>query len=124
MPCYKVSQKSDAPCHEAGEDCSHVNLFEIGKTDSCLNVHHDADHRLCQVRVTAYPLQGSNGELYMGELIQQLSGPDERRVNGRRMVGQSSPFLTLDCTGLFEQADEAPCSWKTWATGRGGTGYQ
>jgi transcriptional regulator with GAF, ATPase, and Fis domain len=48
---------------------------------------------MCQVRVSAYPLRGSNGELYMGELIQQLSGPEERRVNGRRMVGQTPPFL-------------------------------
>ena len=108
LPCYKVSHNSDTPCHEAGEDCPHVNLFEIGKTDSCLHVHYDADHRMCQVRVTAYPLQGSNGELYMGELIQQLSGPDERRVNGRRMVGQSLPFLACMDQMKMIAAAEAP----------------
>lgn len=93
LPCYRVSHGSDAPCHESGEDCPHVNLFEIGKTDSCLHVHYDADNRMCQVRVSAYPLRGSNGELYMGELIQQISAPEERRTNGRRMVGQTLPFL-------------------------------
>jgi len=93
MPCYKVSHGSDAPCHESGEDCPHVNLFEIGKTDSCLHVHYDGDNRMCQVRVSAFPLRGGDGELYMGELIQQLSGPEERRTNGRRMVGQAPPFL-------------------------------
>ena len=93
MPCYKVSHGSDAPCHESGEDCPHVNLFEIGKTDSCLHVHYDGNNRMCQVRVSAFPLRGSDGELYMGELIQQLSGPEERRINGRRMVGQTPPFL-------------------------------
>jgi PAS domain S-box-containing protein len=93
LPCYKVSHNKDAPCHESGEDCPHANLFEIGKTDSCLHTHYDADHRMRQVRVTAHPLHGSDGELYMGELIQQVSGPEERRVNGRRMVGQSTPFL-------------------------------
>jgi transcriptional regulator with GAF, ATPase, and Fis domain len=81
------------PCHEFGEDCPHANLFEIGKTDSCTHVHVDADHRMCQVRVTAYPLRGDNGELYMGELIQKLKEPEERRIRGKRMVGQAQPFL-------------------------------
>jgi transcriptional regulator with GAF, ATPase, and Fis domain len=48
---------------------------------------------MCQVRVSAFPLRGSSGELYMGELIQQISTPDERRLNGRRMVGKTPPFL-------------------------------
>ncbi len=93
QPCYKISHNNDAPCHESGEDCPHVNLFEIGKRDSCLHVHHDADHRMCQVRVTAYPLYGSSGELFMGELIEEISVPEERRSNGRRMVGKTAPFL-------------------------------
>ena len=57
LPCHKVSHNNDAPCHESGEDCPHVNLFEIGKTDSCLHVHYDGDHRMCQVRVSAFPLR-------------------------------------------------------------------
>ena len=93
QPCYKISHNNDAPCHESGEDCPHVNLFEIGKRDSCMHVHHDADHRMCQVRVTAYPLYGSSGELFMGALIEEISAPEERRVNGRRMVGKTAPFL-------------------------------
>lgn len=93
QPCYKISHNNDAPCHESGEDCPHVNLFEIGKRDSCVHVHHDANQRTCHVRVTAYPLHGSNGELYMGEMIQEISAPEERRLNGRRMVGKTAPFL-------------------------------
>ena len=93
QPCYKISHNNDAPCHESGEDCPHVNLFEIGKRDSCVHVHQDADHRMCQVRVTAYPLYGSSGELFMGELIEEISAPEERRSNGRRMVGKTAPFL-------------------------------
>ncbi len=41
LPCHKVSHGSDTPCHESGEDCPHANLFDIGKTDSCLHVHYD-----------------------------------------------------------------------------------
>jgi transcriptional regulator with PAS, ATPase and Fis domain len=93
QPCYRISHGNDAPCHESGEDCPHVNLFEVGQRDSCLHVHYDKDHRMCQVRVTAYPLHGSNGELYMGELIQELSGPEDRRIDGKRMVGSTPPFM-------------------------------
>jgi len=93
-PCYRVSHNNDAPCHESGEDCPHVNLFEVGQQDSVLHIHYDKDHRMCQVRVTAYPLHGSDGELYMGELIQQLSGPEERRLEGKRMVGCTPTFMS------------------------------
>jgi transcriptional regulator with PAS, ATPase and Fis domain len=91
--CYQVSHNKDAPCHEFGEDCPHLNLFEIGKQDSCVHTHYDKSQRMCKVRVTAYPLRGGDGKLYMGELIQELSAPEERRLNGKRLVGSTTPFL-------------------------------
>jgi two-component system response regulator AtoC len=91
--CYRVSHRNEAPCHEFGEDCPHVNLFEVGQRDSCLHVHYDTNHRMCQVRVTAYPLIGSDGELYMGELIEELSGPGDRNYEGKRLVGSTPPFM-------------------------------
>ena len=108
QPCYKISHNNDAPCHESGEDCPHVNLFEVGQRDSCLHVHYDANHRMCQVRVTAYPLYGSNGELYMGELIQEISSPEERRLNGRRMVGKTAPFMACMDQLKMVSAVQAP----------------
>lgn len=72
---------------------THVNLSDMGRQDSCLHIHHDADHHMCRVRYTAYPLFGSNGGLYVGEKVQQISGPEGRRVTGRRMVGKTMPFL-------------------------------
>jgi transcriptional regulator with PAS, ATPase and Fis domain len=108
LPCYKVSHNNDAPCHESGEDCPHVNMFEIGQRDSCLHVHYDANHRMCQVRVTAYPLYGSDGQLYMGELIQEISAPEERRANGRRMVGKTQPFLACMDQLKMVAAAQAP----------------
>jgi transcriptional regulator with PAS, ATPase and Fis domain len=93
QPCFRVSHNNDAPCHEFGEDCPHLNLFEIGKQDSCLHTHYDKNQRMCQVRVTAYPLQGGDGQLYMGELIQELSIPEDRHLNGKQMVGSTVPFL-------------------------------
>lgn len=92
-PCYVISHHNDRPCHENGEDCPHANLFEIGTTDACIHHHYDCDDRKCQVRVTAYPLHGSDGELYMGELIEQLQSPEDRRNHGVRMVGNNEQFL-------------------------------
>ena len=120
QPCYKVSHNNDAPCHESGEDCPHVNLFEIGKPESCLHIHYDANHRMCQVRVTAYPLYGSNGELYMGEMVQQISGPEDRRVNGRRMVGKTEPFMACVEQLKMMAAAEAPVLLQ----GESGTGKE
>jgi len=107
-PCYKISHHKDAPCHESGEDCPHVTLFEIGQQDSCVHIHYDADHRIHQVRVTAHPLHGSNGELYMGELIQEISAPAERRLNGRRMVGKTQPFTACMDQLKMVAAAQAP----------------
>ena len=108
QPCYKVSHNNDAPCHESGEDCPHLNLFETGQPDSCVHLHYDVDHRMCQVRVTAYPLQGSNGELYMGELIQEISVTDERRLNGQRMVGKTQAFTACMDQLKMVAAAQAP----------------
>lgn len=91
--CFRISHNKDAPCHESGEDCPHLNLFEIGKQDSCLHTHYDKNNRVCRVRVTAYPLRGADGKLYMGELIEELCAPDAQRANGNTMVGSTPPFL-------------------------------
>ncbi len=91
--CFRISHKNDAPCHEYGEDCPHLNLFEIGKRDACLHTHYDKNHRMCQVRVTAYPLHTGDGKLYMGELIQELFVPDNRGTDVKQMVGATPPFL-------------------------------
>jgi transcriptional regulator with PAS, ATPase and Fis domain len=91
--CYRVSHKNDAPCHESGEDCPHLNLFELGKRDSCEHTHYDINNQICKVRVTAYPLRGVDGDLYMGELVQELGSPESREQNAKRMVGATMPFV-------------------------------
>jgi transcriptional regulator with PAS, ATPase and Fis domain len=93
QPCYAVSHNNTTPCHELGEDCPHLNLFEIGETYSCLHTHYDQSRHRCKVRVTAYPVRGSNGKLYMGELIQEIAAPEQAGTNGKRMVGCTGPYL-------------------------------
>ncbi|MDH3561241.1 MAG: sigma 54-interacting transcriptional regulator, partial [Gammaproteobacteria bacterium] len=92
QPCYKVSHGNSAPCSESGEDCPHEHLFKKGEQHSCLHVHYDPDHRMHQVRVTAYPLVSSDGELYMGEMIEEIAVPNDVHSGGQRMVGKSQSF--------------------------------
>jgi two-component system, NtrC family, response regulator AtoC len=90
--CYKVSHDNEVPCCRMGEECPHERLFKEGKQTSCIHFHYDEQHRMHQVRVTAYPLRSSNGELYVGELIQPIASVDQDKHDYNRMVGQARTF--------------------------------
>ena len=107
--CYKVSHNNDVPCHEVGEDCPHQQLFKKREQHSCIHLHYDQDHRMHQVRVTAYPLVSSTGALYMGEMIEEISAHEEVSPNGQdRMVGEAPAFTAcLQQLGLVA-ASEIP----------------
>jgi transcriptional regulator with PAS, ATPase and Fis domain len=92
LHCYKISHDNDAPCCWSGEDCPHENLFKNGTQSSCVHIHYDEQHRIHQVRVTAYPLHSSSGELYMGELIQPISSLENDKLEYHRLVGQARSF--------------------------------
>ena len=93
--CYQVSHQNDKPCFEYGEDCPHQAVYETGNSCSCLHIHYDPEGRAHQVRINAYPLMDSAGELYLGEAVQDLSEPDKRSRDKVRMVGQSPIFLRM-----------------------------
>ena len=93
--CYQVSHQNDKPCFEFGEDCPHQAVYEKAKSCSCLHIHYDSEGHARRVHINAYPLLDSGGELYLGEAIQDLSEPDERRNDQIRMVGQSPVFLRM-----------------------------
>jgi len=90
--CFKISHDNDAPCCRSGEDCPHEKLFKSGAQSTCLHFHYDEEHRMHQVRVTAYPLRSSSGELFMGELIEPISTLERDMGNFSRMVGQARTF--------------------------------
>ncbi|MGB5408477.1 MAG: sigma 54-interacting transcriptional regulator [Thiogranum sp.] len=93
--CYQVSHQNDKPCFELGEDCPHQTLYQTGKSCSCMHIHYDPDGCAHQVRINAYPLMDSAGELYLGEAVQDLSEPGVRSSDRIRMVGQSPIFLRM-----------------------------
>jgi two-component system response regulator AtoC len=90
--CYKVSHHNNVPCCQLGEECPHSYLFEHSERKSCVHIHYDQNGHMHQVRVTAYPLRSSDGELYLGEHIQEISAPEHVSGAARRMVGKTEPF--------------------------------
>jgi two-component system response regulator AtoC len=120
MPCYKASHANDRPCYEFGEDCPHKKLYSGGGPHSCLHVHYDKDGRTHWVRVKAYPIRSSDGEVLLGEMVRELSSPEESRKNGVRMVGKSPEFLKVIEQLKIAAASDAPLL----LTGETGTGKE
>ncbi len=95
--CYQVSHGKTRPCNEEGEECPHEHVFNTGEPRVCAHIHCDAEHQMHQVKVSAYPLKGSNNELFLGECIEEMSvaiSPSSSPSRGR-MVGESAEFT--DC---------------------------
>ncbi len=91
--CYQVSHGNDHPCSEEGEDCPYDQVFSNGEAKVCAHIHCDADHRMHHVKVSAFPLRGSNNELFLGECIEKISSMDAHMPGSERMVGESSEFI-------------------------------
>jgi len=106
--CYQVSHQNDKPCFEFGEDCPHQAVYQTGNSCSCLHIHYDPEGRAHQVRINAYPLMDSAGELYLGEAIQDLSEPGKGASDRIRMVGQSPIFMRMQEQLKLAAAADAP----------------
>lgn len=91
--CYQISHGNEHPCSVEGEDCPHDQVFNKGEATVCAHVHCDADKRMHHVKVSAFPLQGSNNELFLGECIEKISSMDAHLPGGERMVGESAEFI-------------------------------
>ncbi len=118
--CYKTSHNNEAPCSECGEDCPHDQVYGEGKPYTCLHVHYDSAGGVHRVRVKAYPLYNSEGEMYMGEMVRELSTPGECHVGTVRMVGKSKEFLSTVEKLRLAAASASP----VLLTGETGTGKE
>jgi transcriptional regulator with PAS, ATPase and Fis domain len=106
--CYEVSHNNTVPCSQTGEDCPHTNLYNFSKPTSSIHHHYDINHHRFQVRVSAFPLRGTDGKLLMGELIEQITSTELQQRNSRRMVGRSQPFMACMEQLKVAAATEAP----------------
>ena len=90
--CYQVSHGKDRPCSEEGEECPHEHIFNTGQAKICAHIHCDSEHHMHQVKISAFPLKGSNNELFLGECIEEISPDVKSRCGTDRMVGESTEF--------------------------------
>ncbi|MGB5457174.1 MAG: PAS domain-containing protein, partial [Gammaproteobacteria bacterium] len=63
MKCHKVSHGNDVPCGQDGEVCPHDRVFATGESSVCAHSHFDIDNRRHQIKISAYPLEGADGEM-------------------------------------------------------------
>jgi len=103
--CYQVSHGKDHPCSVEGEECPHDHVFSTGEATICAHIHCDAEHHMHQVKVSAFPLKGSNNELFLGECIEEISPDIKSQCGTNRLVGESAEF-----TACIEQLNIAASS--------------
>ena len=91
--CYEISHGKDRPCSAEGEECPHEHVFNKQEPKICAHVHCDMNHQMHQVRVSAVPLKGPDGEVYLGESIEEIDATDSCIASRGRMVGESTEFI-------------------------------
>ena len=100
--CFEVSHCNDVPCHVLGHKCPHHEVFTSGKPYSCTHEHYDSNHRLHKCKVDAAPLILSNGDVFVGESIEEMPLFSGNYRENRRMVGESSAFRA--CLEMLDMA--------------------
>jgi len=61
--CHAVSHGLAVPCHEAGEDCAVLRVFQSGEAAAALHTHHDAEGNPIYVETKAFPMTDPTGEV-------------------------------------------------------------
>lgn len=101
--CHEVLHHRDRPCFESGEECPYAQCYMTEQSCSCLHTHYDQQGRTRWVRVTLHPLRGSDGNIYVGELLEEIAAHEvSDQDNGERPVGVSHVFLRT-----IEQLEQA-----------------
>jgi len=104
--CYQVSHGKEHPCSIDGEECPHDHVYSKIEEKTCLHIHCDANHHMHQVRVSAFPLTGVNGEMFMGECIEEIASENIYVPGDGCMVGESSEFRAcLDQLDIATSSD-------------------
>ncbi len=97
--CYSLIRGDDrpCPCDPQGKHCPFGGVFAEQGTGTSTRRFRDKENREHIVRIQAYPVRTTTGEVYVGELVQR----DAMRIHpeadgtcaGPRMVGESPVFL-------------------------------
>ena len=93
--CHEVTHGNPRPCHEMGEECPIERIRETHAPHACLHIHshHDQGRHIHKVRVKGFPLLFEDGELYYGELMEEIAVRAEDRMSDQCMIGRSKALL-------------------------------
>jgi two-component system response regulator AtoC len=98
-PCYSLirGEHRPCPCDPEGRNCPFLQVFDRHHKKSTVRRYLDNEGREHIIRVQAYPLRSTTGEVYIGKLIQhdamRLHPAVDEGCNSGRMVGESPVFL-------------------------------
>lgn len=106
--CHEVSHHSNRPCHENGEQCPHQALFSRGQSTVVLHTHYHADNAPARTRIRGHAIRGTDGQLYLGEILYPLEVESETSCAEMRMVGHSPAFLS--CVDNLARVAESEAS--------------
>jgi two-component system response regulator AtoC len=106
--CHEISHHSSAPCHLNGETCPHQQVFEQGRAQQVMHTHYDHHNRPEHVRIQGHPVQGLNGEIYLGESIYPFAPSTAMDCDEMRMIGKSPAFLS--CVDNLTRVAESEAS--------------
>ncbi|MDD5390667.1 MAG: sigma 54-interacting transcriptional regulator [Gallionellaceae bacterium] len=106
--CHEVSHHSPRPCHENGELCPHLALFASGESCEVLHTHYDGEGHAARARIKGHAIHGSDGRLYLGEVVYPLEAELPLACADMRMVGHSPAFLS--CIDNLARAAESEAS--------------
>lgn len=106
--CYQISHGKTRPCNLEGEECPHQKVFNTGNACNCAHTHCGKDHQLHEVKISAYPLEGIDGELFMGECIEEIASHRDNINCIKRMVGNTPVFKALTDQLMIAASSNAP----------------
>lgn len=94
-PCHEVAYNHDRPCTDYGEECPYEKVLKTKRPCSCVHLVYNEQGEMRQVKVTAYPLEDKDGELYIGEMVEPDFEQTAQPGNQGRMVGKSRVYEKL-----------------------------
>jgi two-component system, NtrC family, response regulator AtoC len=92
--CYQQTHHSGHPCRELGSECPYEQVYHTHQPHTCLHTHYDSKGQMRWVRIKVYPLTTAEGEVYLGESIEDVAVQEVEQSSGNvQMVGKSPVFL-------------------------------
>ncbi len=61
--CYKITHKSNVPCHECGVQCAPKNVFETGEPCTMNHKHLDPQGNIIYIETKGFPIKDSTGQV-------------------------------------------------------------